>query len=333
MRGEAMTEEREVVVDTAVAEAVRAGLESPDKWLAAWLFYDAEGSRLYERITRVAEYYPTRTEQLIFETHGRAILECSLAASEGGVDEATSVVELGAGTAKKTVVLLELLDELAPGSTYIPVDVSATALAAAKERVHASAAEVQVEPLVMTHRAALEAVARRSGPKIILFIGSSIGNYHDDEAILLLTRIREALGPRGRLVLGTDMKKSPEVLVPAYDDAGGVTAAFNKNVLARINRELGGEFDLSKFRHIALWNAEHSRIEMHLESIEDQEVRVRALERSFSFRAGERIHTESSIKYDLERVDALLGGAGLKREASFEDERGYFAVHVASVVR
>jgi uncharacterized SAM-dependent methyltransferase len=195
--------------------------------------------------------------------------------------------------------------------------------------VHACAADVQVEPLVRTHERALLEIAARPGSKVILFIGSSIGNYHDEEATKLLRRIGEALGPHGRLVLGTDLRKSPDILVPAYDDAEGVTAAFNKNILARINRELGGEFALPRFRHVAVWNDALSQIEMYLESAVDQEVYVRALDRSFSFAAGERIHTESSIKYDRARVERLFTSAGLRREATFEDEQGYFAVHVA----
>lgn len=312
-------------VDPAVARAVLHGLGASPKRLPPWLLYDAEGSRLYERITELAEYYPTRTEQAIFERHARAIVAHALAGTAGPA----LVVELGAGTAKKTVVLLEALDALAPGSTYVPVDVSASALVEAAARVDACAAGVLVEPLVATHERALDALAGRPGPKVALFIGSSIGNYPDDEAAALLARIAACLGPCGALVLGTDLKKSPAVLVPAYDDGEGVTAAFNLNLLTRINRELGADFAVANFRHVALWNEAASQIEMHLESTFAQRVVVRALDRSFTFAAGERMHTESSIKYDCARVDRLLARAHFVRERTFEDERGWFALHVA----
>ena len=183
----------------------------------------------------------------------------------------------------------------------------------------------------MHHDEALPHI-RAIGPRrLVLFIGSSIGNFEDDEALQLLSGVRASLAPGGALLLGTDLRKDPAILIPAYDDARGVTAAFNKNVLARINRELGGAFDLDRFAHVALWNDEKSRIEMHLESLCDQQVEIAALGTEIRFRQGERIHTESSIKYDETRVDGILHAAGFVRERTFTDPEGLFAVHLARV--
>ncbi|HTK96205.1 MAG TPA: L-histidine N(alpha)-methyltransferase, partial [Terriglobales bacterium] len=177
----------------------------------------------------------------------------------------------------------------------------------------------------------LRFLARYPSPRLVLFIGSTIGNLEDDEAVALLRGIAAELGPQDRLLLGTDLVKDLAVLLPAYNDAGGVTARFNRNQLARINRELGGTFDLEGFRHVALWNAERSRIEMHLEARRRQSVRIRDLGLVVEFAAGERIHTENSYKYTLPRVRALLAQAGFGLEQSWSDERGWYAVHLAHI--
>ncbi len=307
------------------AVAVGAGLGADAKWLPPWLFYDAEGSALYEQITELDEYYPTRTERRIFEHQADAIIDVAF----GPRPERATIVELGAGTAQKTVVLLRALARRASHTTFVPVDVSGSALAVACARVGHDLPRVQVRAIEATHEAAFAEIRRLPGPKAVLFIGSSIGNYEDDDAVSLLSGVQRALGRGGALVLGTDLVKSPDILVPAYDDAKGITAAFNLNVLARINRELGGRFALDRFRHVALWNAGRSRIEMHLESTTEQTVRVDRLERAFHFEAGERIHTESSVKYDRAHIDRLLGASGLVRERTFEDDQHLFAVHVA----
>ena len=306
-----------------VARAVAAGLAAYPKRLPPWLFYDDEGSALFELITDLPEYYPTRTEREIFERHGEALVTAAM-----GSGDAT-FVELGAGTAAKTQVLLQAAVRLRGAATFVPVDVSPVALEAARARLAAEAPAVAVEPWALTHDEALPRLRALPGKKVVLFIGSSIGNYEGDEAIELLAGVRRALGRRDAFVLGTDLRKDPAVLVPAYDDAAGVTAAFNKNVLVRINRELGGHFDLDHFRHVALWNAARSRIEMHLESTRDQTVAIDALGARVRLRRGERIHTESSVKYDDAMVDALLGAAGFRRERTFLDEHDRFAVHLA----
>jgi len=313
-------------VSADIAAQVRTGLLSVPKVLPPHLFYDDEGSALYERITGLPEYYLTRAEREILEAHATEIV--ALAAE--GLDGALRVVELGAGSASKTEVLLRALVARQGHGSYIPIDVSPAAVGHARRRLRAVLPEVHVTPLITTHEEAPGTLKRLAGPRsLVLFIGSSIGNFEDHEASAILRGVGEALGPGTRLVLGTDLRKSPDVLVRAYDDAAGVTAAFNKNLLRRINRELGGHFDLERFRHVACWNEAASRIEMHLQSTVMQEVAIDGLLLCPRFEAGETIHTESSIKYDLPRVRALLGVAGFRLDHTFHDEARRFALHLA----
>jgi dimethylhistidine N-methyltransferase len=309
---------------SSIADDVRQGLAASAKHLPPHLFYDAAGSALYERITELPEYYPTRAEREIFETHADAIV--ARAARDWGGP--LHVIELGAGSASKTEVLLRALLRTQPSCQYTPVDVSASALQDAQRRLAATLPAVRVRPLVTTHARAFDALRDVPPRQLVLFIGSSVGNLEDAEATRLLSDLRAALGAQATVLLGTDLRKSPEVLLPAYDDAAGVTAAFNKNVLTRINRELAGHFQLEHFRHVARWNDDASRIEMHLESRRRQEVAIDALGMHVTFRAGETIHTESSIKYTVPRVERLLQLAGLHLEHSFFDAQRRFATHL-----
>jgi L-histidine N-alpha-methyltransferase len=311
----------------AIANDVRRGLEAAPKSLPPYLFYDHEGSAIYERITALPEYYLTRAEREIFQTHAAEIV--ALAAK--GTEDPLRVIELGAGSAAKTQILLRAVLRRQPRCSYVPIDVSATAMDEARRRLHALLPQVSIAPLIMTHDQALRALHLDDAHRdLVLFIGSSIGNFADDEAASLLRGLRDALGAGTSLLLGTDLRKSPEVLLRAYDDAAGVTAAFNKNLLRRINRELGGHFDLERFRHVARWNEAASRIEMHLESTVLQEVAIDQLSLRARFEAGETIHTESSIKYDLPRVDSLLQAGGFQRDTTFYDADRRFAVHLAT---
>ena len=313
-------------MSAAIAADVRRGLAAAPKSLPPYLFYDDEGSALYERITELPEYYLTRAEREIFETHASEIV--ALAADRNG--RPLRVVELGAGSAAKTQVLLRAVVERQGRCSYVPIDISAAAIEQGRLRLRSVLPEVQVAPLVMTHEQALGALRLDAVPSsLVLFIGSSIGNFEDDEASAILRGLADALGEGTPLLLGTDLRKSPDLLVRAYDDAAGVTAAFNKNLLRRINRELGGHFELERFRHVALWNAAASRIEMHLESTVMQEVAIDGLDHCARFEAGETIHTESSIKYDLPRVEALLGAGGFALQRTFHDAERRFAVHLA----
>jgi dimethylhistidine N-methyltransferase len=311
-------------VDAQVARDVRRGLTRDKKMLPPWLFYDDEGSRLYEEITKLAEYYPTRTERAILEANAEAIVE-RVAAGASTVH----ALELGAGTGEKSQIVARAIARRQSRATFVPCDVSAAPLAILRARFAREAPEVRVRTVVGHHDAACAALRALPNAQLAMFLGSSIGNYEGDDAIDLLARIRRSVRAGAALLLGTDVRKSADVLVPAYDDADGVTAAFNKNVLVRINRELGGTFVLDRFRHVAVWNDAASRIEMHLQSTIDQLVAIDALDLEVRFRRGERIHTESSVKYDDASVDAMLGAAGFVREQTFRDERALFAVHVA----
>jgi L-histidine N-alpha-methyltransferase len=313
---------------SAIAQDVRRGLGSSPKWLPAYLFYDEAGSRLYERITELPEYYLTRAERAIFELYARSIVSRVTAGRTPG-ERPLGVVELGAGSASKTAVLLRAVLERQERCRYVPIDVSRAAIELAEGRLHAELPRVDVRHLVMTHEEALGVLPGVESPNLVLFIGSSVGNFEDPEAASLLRRLRGALGAETSLLLGTDLRKSPDILLPAYDDAAGVTAAFNKNVLVRINRELGGRFDLNLFRHVARWNDAASRVEMHLESTVAQTVAIDRLELRVRFDAGETIHTESSVKYDLPRVERLLTWGGFALETTFYDDARRFAVHLA----
>lgn len=314
--------------ESAIAQEVRRGLLREEKSLPPWLFYDEEGSRLYELITELPEYYPTRTERGILARHAADIAERAARGTEADVH----VVELGAGTATKTTLVLAAVVARQGRCVYMPIDVSPTALDEASSRIEAELPTVNVLPFVGKHEEAFDAISALGQRRLVLFIGSSIGNFADADAHALLTGVRRGLMPGGGLLLGTDLRKSPARLVPAYDDASGVTARFNKNVLARINRELGGHFEVDSFRHVALWNEADSRIEMHLESERDQHVAIDGLGVNVHFRAGERIHTESSQKYDTARIDALLARSGFAREHTYTDDEGLFAVTFARAV-
>lgn len=312
-----------VATDPELSRAVRQGLGARPKRLPAHLFYDREGSQLFEAITELPEYYLTRAELALFQAHGPAISEAA-----GPV---SAIVELGSGSAKKTQVLLEALLRGSPGAAFVAVDVSAAAVEMTRDTLRARFPRLEVVPIHGEFHRALEQVQERPGRKLVLFIGSSVGNFDAAEAVELLAGWRASMRPGDALLLGTDLRKDPALLVPAYDDAQGVTARFNKNLLARINRELGGHFDLQAFRHVALWNPEASRIEMHLESERAQEVSIDALGMRVRFEPGERIHTENSYKYTAQMVEEILGGAGFHRERSWTDDRGLFAEHLARV--
>ncbi len=307
----------------ALAPEVREGLTRSPKSLPPKLFYDAEGSALFEEITRLPEYYLTRTERVILEANADAI--CRRAG------ENLSLVELGAGSADKTQVLIGALLRRQLRVQYAPLDISPAALQQAQKSLAARFdGRLAVHPIVADF-ADLNLIRAMPEPRLVLYIGSSLGNLDSGEAVSLLRRIRSVLGGRDHLLLGTDLVKSPSVLLPAYDDAAGVTARFNKNILARINRELGGRFDLDAFRHLALWNAPQSRVEIYLESCREQIVWIDALRLAVHFSAGERLHTENSHKYTIPGMQALLAATGFRPECAWTDRDLLYAVHLAGV--
>lgn len=313
---------------SAVGQAVLEGLTAFPKYLPSWLFYDTNGSQLFEAITRLPEYYLTHLEHSIFCDHAPAMI----AAAAGLKREHLSVLELGAGSASKTIVLLRALMEQQGQVTYTPVDVSEAALQSAKKNVHAALPEVHVQAIrsEFTHEKSLD--LSEKDRKLALYIGSSIGNFDSADAVELLQWLHSQLMHGDALLLGTDMVKPIPPMLAAYNDTAGITAAFNKNILARINRELGGDFDLDTFQHRAIWNAAESRMEMHLDSTRNQSVRIEALDRSYKFRRGESIHTENSRKFTLEAVEDILFRSGFVLERSWYDADCWFGVHLARVV-
>lgn len=340
----------ELEIDQQVAAAVRAGLASTPKSLPPWLFYDEAGSRLFDQITELPEYYLTRTERAILNRHAGAMiaraaespgsnlesslesnLDPSLDTSPGpgfGPDTPRlRIAELGAGSAEKTRTLLRAAVELQGEVLYEPVDVSATALLVAQSRIEREIPAVRVRPVAAdyTNGFAFEP----TGPgerRLVLYIGSSIGNFEPDEAARVLAKVRAQLRPGDGMLLGVDLVKDEPLLLSAYDDAAGVTAAFNKNMLSRLNRDLCANFDPGAFAHRALWNPAHSRMEMHLESRFTQCVRFAALDFDAEFAAGETIHTECSYKYRPGEAEAMLARAGFAPAASWTDEKGWFMV-------
>ena len=311
-------------VSEQTALAVTEGLLSRPKWLPSWLFYDAAGSQLFNQITELPEYYLTRTERGILAEHAGEII--GLAAES----DALRLVELGAGSADKTRLLLSAAVDRQDTVFYEPVDVSASALEEARERIEREIPGVLVTPRVEDYTHGLDLDAASFGERrLLLYIGSSIGNFEPEEAEQLLRNARAALSAGDSMLLGVDLAKSEATLLAAYDDAAGVTAAFNLNVLARLNRELGSDFDLEGFTHRAVWNGVKSRIEMHLESRTKHRVRIPSLDLRINFAAGETIHTENSYKYRPGQAEELLARAGFMPTATWTDEHERFAVCLA----
>ncbi len=270
----------------------------PPKW-----FYDAEGSRLFEEITRLPEYYPTRQEAALLR---RVAPEWAARFGPGGV-----LVELGSGASEKTRIVLDAATALA---AYVPIDISPTALNEAALRIRAAYPGLKVLPVVGDFEHLTPPPAEAGpGRRIGFFPGSTIGNLTPEAAVALLRSARAVLGEGSLFILGVDLVKSPEILVAAYDDAQGVTAAFNRNLLVRANRELGMDFEPEAFAHVAVWNPEHSRMEMHLKATRPMTVHLGKL--AFRFNGGETVHTESSRKFDQASVAALAQAAGWELEA------------------
>jgi L-histidine Nalpha-methyltransferase len=304
-----------------VAETVRTGLASAPRCLPPWLFYDEAGSRLFEEITDLPEYYLTRTERSILAAHAGDIV------ARAAAGESLRIAELGSGSAYKTRLLLAAAIEQQRSVLYEPIDISMTALLIAQARIERDLPGAHVRPLAMDYTNGF--VLDRTLPgehRLVLYIGSSIGNFEPADSARLLERLRAQLAPGDSLLLGVDLVKDERVLVRAYDDAAGVTASFNKNLLARLNRDLDADFDPAAFAHRAVWNPVHSRMEMHLESLATQRVRLVALDLEVEFTAGETIHTENSYKYRPGQVEEVLTRAGFEPAACYTDRRGWFAV-------
>ena len=301
------------------ADDVRRGLSAKPKFLLPHYFYDALGSALFNAICELPEYYVTRAETEILTTHAAEIA--------AAFDTPSRLVELGSGSARKSGLLIEALLTQQAELEYVPVDVDAGILESSARRLLDEFAELTIHAVCADFRDPAAALRDVIVPDphertVVLFLGSSIGNLDLDTAVNMLASLRTLLSPGDALFLGADLKKRREILEPAYDDPLGVTAAFNLNLLARINRQIGGTFDLASFAHRAVYNESEGRIEMHLVSRGAQSVRIG--EDIFAFDEGESIHTENSYKYDQATLEALAARAGFGIERQWTDARGWF---------
>ena len=297
------------------AEAVLKGLSARPRTIPSRFLYDAVGSALFEDITQLKEYYPTRTETALLGTYGEEIAELS-----GAVDV---LVEFGSGSSRKTRLLIEALDGL---HTYIPIDVSESFLAQAAKRLEAEHDGLAVKPVVGDFTRTRTLNCEPKGQTLGFFSGSTIGNLTHEEAQRFLENAAHLLGRGSAFLIGVDLKKSLDILMPAYDDEDGVTASFSLNLLSRINRELDGTFDTTQFAHQALYNERQGRIEIYLESLMEQTVQV--MGRGFSFARGECIHTENSHKYSVEEFQALSRRTGWTPVKAWTDKADLFSLHL-----
>ncbi|MBK6012903.1 L-histidine N(alpha)-methyltransferase [Streptomyces sp. MBT53] len=309
----------EDATDAALRADVLEGLTRTPKTLPPKWFYDAHGSELFEQITELPEYYPTRAEREILVDRAGEI-----AAATG----ARTLVELGSGSSDKTRHLLDAFTDLA---LYVPVDVSESALTQAGHALIAERPALDVHALIADFTGAIT-LPETPGPRLLAFLGGTIGNLLPAERATFFAGLRALLSPGDALLLGTDLVKDEQVLVRAYDDAAGVTAAFNKNVLTVVDRELGADFDTDAFDHVALWDAGNEWIEMRLRSRTDQTVKIPALDLAVDFAAGEELRTEISAKFRKEGVRSELAAAGLELAHWWTDREGRFALSL-SVVR
>ena len=312
------------------AADVRAGLSARPKFLPPKYFYDELGSKLFEAICRLPEYYLTRAEGEILSRHAEAIVEATAGPAR--------LIELGSGSAEKTRYLIDALLQRQPELHYLPVDISPASLEASSLELLKTYADLRITAYAADYFTALRALAESEKSKqdynrtIALFLGSNIGNFDEHESRDFLRAVRGVLGAGDALLLGADLKKSARVLVPAYDDALGVTAAFNLNLLARINRELGGDFDLQQFAHRAVYNDRQGRVEMHLVSRAPQAAHIRVIGLDISFEAGETIHTENSYKFDAEQLAALARDTGFALRRTWRDEAKQFSFNLLTAV-
>jgi dimethylhistidine N-methyltransferase len=299
-----------------VASEALDGLTARRKTLPAKLFYDEEGSRLFGLITELPEYYPTRTEMSLLRRVGAEIARM--------VPDGAVVVEYGAGDEAKAALLLGALDR---PSAYVPIDIADGALGAAADRLHRLRPEIDIMPLALDFLAPFALPCELMGrPHVGFFPGSTIGNLEPKAAVRFLRQARASLGDGAQFLIGVDLRKDARILVPAYDDAAGVTAAFNRNLLVRLNREAEADFDVDRFDHAAVWNDAESRIEMHLVSREAQVAQVAG--RRIAFAPGETIHTENSYKHTVDGFRALAASAGWRPAQVWMDPDGLFALHL-----
>jgi dimethylhistidine N-methyltransferase len=299
--------------------SVREGLRSRPRSIPPKYFYDAHGSQLFDLICTTPEYYPTRTETAILERHGAEMARM--------IDTSCTLIELGSGSAIKTPLILQ---HLAHDAVYVPIDICEPHLLNSTQRLQTRFPALKMQPLCADyHQLPGHAIKRHAGRRqVVFFPGSTIGNCTPDEAVQLLKRVAALVGPGGGLLIGVDAKKSTETLNAAYNDAAGHTAAFNRNLLTRMQSELGAQLDADQFAHHAYYNETHGRIEMHLVSRCKQAIRLNG--ESFEFDEGESIHTENSYKYTAQEFQQLARTAGWHLQSTWHDAHELFNVHYLS---
>jgi L-histidine N-alpha-methyltransferase len=307
------------LADSLRADAL-AGLTATPKSLPPKWFYDAQGSALFEKITELPEYYPTRAEREILRASSTSIADAS---------RARTLVELGSGSSEKTRLLLDALRLAGTLGTYVAVDVSEPALVGAGQALLTEYPGLEVDAVVSDFEHQLGLPADSAGSRLVAFLGSTIGNMTPPQRAEFLARVRAELRASDTFLLGTDLVKDPATLIAAYDDAAGVTAAFNKNVLAVLNAELGADFDLDAFDHVAAWNADAEWIEMRLRSACAQTVRLPGIDLTVDFAAGEEMRTEVSAKFRRETVETELAKAGFSMRSWWTDRAGQFGLSLS----
>ena len=310
----------------AFAKDARAGLAANPKFLQPKYFYDDLGSKLFEAICRLPEYYLTRAEREILSLYAHEII--------GSIEGPARLIELGSGSAEKTRYLIEALLGHQQELHYLPIDISEASLESSSAELLKNYPRLRITAYASDYFTALRAtgesslVERITNRTIALFLGSNIGNFNPEEARDFFRAVRLVLWPGDALLVGADLKKSPDILLPAYDDPLGVTAAFNLNLLARINRELGGSFDIKKFAHRAIYNEELGRIEIYIVSLAAQWVRIRAIDLEARFEEGEMIHTENSYKFDLDQMTELARVSGFSLKRTWYDSQQRFSFNL-----
>jgi L-histidine N-alpha-methyltransferase len=308
------------------AQAVALGLGAEPKSLPCRFLYDAAGSALFEQICELPEYYLTRAE--------REILECNAFEIAAATGDAGALVELGSGSASKTRLLIEAFLRRRGELRYVPIDISRSALEASTRALAADYPRLEIRAIAAEYQDGLRQLrATAGGARLIAWLGSNIGNFDRDGAARFLAGVRARMGPRDRLLVGIDLRKDRHTLERAYDDAAGVTARFNLNLLARINRELGGGFELARFAHEARWREREGRVELSLVSRRDQEVEIAGLDLAVKFRLGERIHTEDSFKYSPAEIARLARVSGLEVAERWLDRAARFSVNLLAPAR
>jgi L-histidine N-alpha-methyltransferase len=306
--------------ERSLAEDVLDGLTRPFKELPPKHFYDARGAELFDRICELPEYYPTRAERAILEETATELAELT---------NAVELVELGSGTAAKTRVLLDALHAAGTLERYIPVDVTESMVRDCAEELTSEYPGLRVHGVIGDFERHLDQIPPAAGPRIVAFLGGTVGNFQPGSRRRFLRSIARLLGPEDHLLMGTDLVKDPRVLEAAYDDAQGVTAEFNRNVLRVLNRELRADFDPEDFEHVALFDSQNEWIEMRLRARREHTTLVRALDLPVSFRAGEEVRTEISAKFTPERLSGDLSAAGLQLVRWLTDPEELFALSLS----